>query len=50
MDEKEFQTYSRAMAFLYEKTGEHCGESWKATFSLKDADDKGAAGKDGKTA
>lgn len=46
MDEKTFQVYAKAKAFLYEQTGKRYGESWKATFTLKGADEKGAS-KDG---
>lgn len=46
MDEKRFQLFAGAMAFLYEQTGKRYGETWKATFTLKGADKKGDS-KDG---
>lgn len=50
MDEKRFQVYAKAMAFLYEATGKRYGESWKATFTLEGKDEKEASKDDGKSA
>lgn len=42
MDEKKFRLFAEAMAFLYEATGKRYGEFWKASFTLKEADEKEA--------
>lgn len=47
MDEKKFQLYAKAKAFLYEQTGKRYGEIWKATFTIDGTKEKQTSKREG---